>query len=192
MLLLFVSCSGQSKDKQVADTTNNEQMTHFEPSPETAHPRAKELMNEDFYWSPVEETGPFGNDDGSDAFYGFLEWREGNQATSPVVYIKELIQDWGYPPFDLNEMNEDNLRAYTASSPIGARALTGQDNVILAVGFGQFVLEGRIDEDLRVLTRTAIKRELLPSMLSMWEGEYGRIRSELLKHMFATVEQMNK
>jgi uncharacterized protein YfeS len=84
-------------------------MTHFELSPETAHPRAKELMNEDFYWSPVEETGPFGSDDGSDAFYGFLEWREGNKATSPVVYIKELIKDWGYPPFDLNEMNEENL-----------------------------------------------------------------------------------
>jgi uncharacterized protein YfeS len=32
-------------------------------------------MNEEFYWSPIEETAPFGNDDGADIYAGFKDWR---------------------------------------------------------------------------------------------------------------------
>ncbi len=49
-------------------------MDDFELSPDTAHPKAKTLLTKDFFWSPSEETGPFGSDDGSDCFHGFMEW----------------------------------------------------------------------------------------------------------------------
>jgi hypothetical protein len=29
-------------------------------APETAHPRARALMKDDFFWSPIDESGPFG------------------------------------------------------------------------------------------------------------------------------------
>ena len=38
-------------------------MNHFEYSLETAHPNAHALMKEDFFWSPIEESSPFGSDD---------------------------------------------------------------------------------------------------------------------------------
>jgi len=50
----------------------------FEFSLATAHPNAKVLMKEDFYWSPIDESGPFGSDAGSDAAYGFQKWRKGH------------------------------------------------------------------------------------------------------------------
>ena len=54
-------------------------------------------MKDEFYWSPIEETAPFGSDDGSDAAYGFRQWRLLNKNISPVVYLKELIERWQYP-----------------------------------------------------------------------------------------------
>ena len=191
-LLMFASCNGQTNDKKQFANSTKTQMDNYELTPETAHPKAKKLMTEEFYWSPIEESGPFGSDDGSDAFYGFRQWRQTNKDTSPTVYLKELIEGWGYPPFDLNEMNEENLKKYISSNQIGAMTLTGQDNAIIAVGFGQFVLEGKIDEDIKTLTKTALKRELLPSIIGMWDGEYKKTRIEQLTKMLATVDNMNE
>lgn len=191
-LFLFASCKGQSKNNGQVGTLISTQMDNYELTPETAHPNARKLMEDEFYWSPIEESGPFGSDDGSDAFYGFRQWRENNKAISPTVYLNELIEDWCYPRFDLNEMNEDSLKKYISSSEISAMTLTGQDNAIIAVGFGQFVLEGKIDEDIKVLTNIALQRELLPSVIGMWDGDYKKTRFEQLTKMLETLDKMNK
>lgn len=199
-LLLFASCNEQNKDnkqldnstKTKLDNSSKTQMDNYELTPETAHPKAKILLTEEFYWSPIEESGPFGSDDGSDAFYGFIQWRQSNETISPTVYLKELIAGWGYTPLDFNEINEENLKKYISSSQIGSRTLIGQDNAIIAVGFGQFVLEGKIDEDIKALTKTALKRELLPSIIEMWDEEYKKTRMEQLTKMLATVDKMNE
>ena len=47
--------------------------------PETAHPRARELMSEAFLWDCVDEEAPFGSDEGFDAYYEFREWRQHNR-----------------------------------------------------------------------------------------------------------------
>jgi uncharacterized protein YfeS len=167
-------------------------MDNYGLKPETAHPKAKQLMTEKFYWSPIEESGPFGSDDGSDAFHGFRRWRLVNKTLSPTIYLKQLIEDWGYRPFDLNEMDEDILKDYISSSNVGEMLLTGQDNAVIAVGFGQFILEGKIDEDIKALTKTALKRELLPSLIDMWDLDYQNTRREQLTKMLELVEKMNE
>ena len=86
--------------------------SRFEFSLKTAHSNAAVLMQEDFYWSPIEETGPFGSDDGSDAAYGFVEWRQRFPFAGPLAYLKDLIPRWGYPYFDWNELDTAKIRAY--------------------------------------------------------------------------------
>ena len=71
-------------------------------------------MTDEFYWSPIEETAPFGSDDGSDATYGFRRWRLLNKMTSPVIYLKDLIAGWQYHFFDYNEMDTTKIK-YIAS-----------------------------------------------------------------------------
>jgi uncharacterized protein YfeS len=224
--LLFSGCGNAQKTRT---------MEHFELTPETAHPKAKSLMKDEFYWSPIEETAPFGSGDGSDAFYGFRKWRLANPTTSPIAYLKELIKSWDYPPFDWNEMDPAKINLYisaktktdtseiekdipamlehfksigdssgkqidetqlreiiaTTSSSMGSTFLLGQDNAIIAVGFGQFVLEGRIDEDIKSLTKSAINRELLPILIDRWDADYRKTRKEQLTKMFGVVELMN-
>lgn len=87
----------------------------FEYTFETAHPNAQLLMKEDFYWSPIEEAGPFGSDDGSDAAYGFRKWRIVNRDQSPVTYLKDLMAKWKYPYFDWNEMDSGKIKDFLES-----------------------------------------------------------------------------
>jgi uncharacterized protein YfeS len=190
-LFLLVACSGQTDKKSQSADLKKRTLDNFELTPEKANPKAKVLLNEPFYWSPIEESGPFGNDDGSDAFYGFLEWRRANETTSPTIYLTKLIDEWGYQPFDFNELNEEKLQIYISSSKLGTRTLIGQDDAIIAIGFGQFVLEGKIDEDIKLLTKTAIKRELLPVLIETWDGDYKKTRIEHLNKMLTVVDKMN-
>ncbi|MCS4435308.1 hypothetical protein [Aquiflexum gelatinilyticum] len=185
------ACNGQSGNSSQPSDNKKQIMENFELSPEKAHPKAKVLLNEPFYWSPIEESGPFGSDDGSDAFYGFLDWRESNETSSPTVFLSDLIDEWGYKPFDFNELDEEILKIYISSNEIGARTLKGQDDAIIAIGFGQFVLEGKIDEDIKLLTKTALKRELLPILIDSWEGEYKKTRIEQLNKMLIALDKMN-
>ena len=110
-LLVFIAwmfSAGTYAQKNKPQKVNDD----FEFSPATAHPKARALMKEDFYWSPIEETGPFGSDDGWDAAYGFRDWRGSHKTSSPVSYLRNLIEGWNYPPFDWYEMDSTKIREY--------------------------------------------------------------------------------
>jgi uncharacterized protein YfeS len=169
-------------------TTKSFAMKNFELSPENAHPNARKLLVEDFYWSPIEETGPFGSDDGSDSFYGFAKWRTENKSESPVTYLTELIQEWGYPTFDLNVIDAEKISQLLRE--VDSRMLIGQDNAIVAIGFGQFVLEGKMDIDIKNLTKKAIERELTPELLNQFRADYKETRKGQLQKMMAVLEKI--
>jgi uncharacterized protein YfeS len=180
----LLNCTNRQQNTYTEPNTINE----FELSPNKVHPNAKQLLNEEFYWSPIEETGPFGSDDGSDSFYGFVEWRAENKNESPVIYFKKLVQDWGYPAFDLSITDPSKIEQIL--NTMDSRMLIGQDNAIIAIGFGQFVLEGKIDNDIKDLTKTAIKRELTNSLLNQFRDDYRETRKIQLKKMLAAVDKM--
>jgi uncharacterized protein YfeS len=181
---LLLNCtSGQQ-----SEPTESKTMADFELSPDKAHPNAKKFLTEDFYWSPIEETGPFGSDDGSDCFYGFAEWRMGNRNESPVTYLKELIQEWSYPTFDLNVTDSEKVKQLLRD--MDSRMLIGQDNAVVAIGFGQFVLEGKIDSDIKDLTKKAIMRELTPDLLNQFRSDYREKRKGQLEKMLVVVDRM--
>ncbi len=208
-------------------------MENYELSLKNAHPKAKELLKDDFYWNPIEEFSPFGNDDGSDAFHGFREWRQDHKNHSPVKFIEQLLISWEYPKFDIYKLDSDEIEKYITaktqidtsgiedqmpelmeqfnqiasgtgqemteeqirqifdqtSTSMGATFLYGIDNTIIAVGFGQFVLEGTIDGELKALTQLALKRELLPILIDKLD-EHKNERVEKLNKMLVAVDGM--
>ena len=164
----------------------------FEFSLKTANPAAQHLMKEDFYWSPIEETGPFGSDDGSDAAYGFRDWRTSHPTSTPMSYLKDLIARWDYPYIALDEMDTVAVSKYlkASSQNMGIRFLVGIDNAIIGTGYAQFVLEGKIDSSLKALSEIAIKRELMEILLTHFGMDYRDRRKSILKKMLSVVEKM--
>ena len=160
----------------------------FEFSPEHAHPKAQALLNEDFYWSPVEEAGPFGSDDGADASYMFATWRKDHPDENPSVYLQELFEDWGYPVFNPLEI-ESGERA--SSEEFDAEMIVRRDSAIIAVGFAQFALEGKIDVELQSWTQHAIRRQLTDEMMEVFDARYEGRRRELLGKMEQVVGRMD-
>lgn len=121
VILVSLGCSN-SADNANSFNRNIFQLTSFPDMPDTfrfsykdAHVKAKALMNEEFLWSAIEETAPFGNDDGSDAAYGFRLWRVYNKNISPTVYLDQLIDRWGYPKFELDELDTAKISLYLSA-----------------------------------------------------------------------------
>lgn len=200
LLLLTLTACGQTKNNSqqtaknlIVDTSQSQtkNMSDHTPTIEKANPVAKQLMKEEFYWSPIEETAPFGSDDGADTYAGFANWRETHKTVNPKVFLKDQIDSWGYPTFDLNETNFDKLKTYLQQSDLGTRYMSGIDAAIVAVAFGQLYLEGTIDKDFKELAKTSISRELIPEMLNLWGDTYKTIRETQLKKMLAVLNQVN-
>ncbi len=211
-------------------------MGSSELTPESAHPKARKLLTEDFYWSSIDESGPFGNDDGSDAFYEFKQWRAENRNNSLTIFLDQLFSEWNFPKFNLQELDTVKIIQYMSnkaevnaaekeeqmatleeysrkmakeagkefdeeqfrkmveatSSSMGGRYLLGLDNAIIAVGMGQFILEGKIDKEIKSLATIAIKRELLPMLIERWDGHYRGERKEKLNKMLIAFDRMEE
>ena len=182
--LIITSCTQAQNDSNMI----NEDIEY--PEGLEIHSKAKELMNEDFYWSPIEESGPFGSDAGSDAFSTFVEWRTTNKQMSVVVFINALLDEWEYPKLDFNTLDSSELSKEIEEG--SGRFRLEIDNVIIASGFGQFVIEGKIDEDIKQLTENALQRQLSDVSLKNWDDEYRKLRELQLRKMMKVLIKMNK
>ncbi|SHI55319.1 Uncharacterized conserved protein YfeS, contains WGR domain [Hymenobacter daecheongensis DSM 21074] len=195
-LLLASTACGQTKDNSQKgsnilkiDTTQKQtkNMSDYSPAFGKAHPRAKELLKEEFYFSPIDETGPFGNDDGADTYAGFNDWRQSHSNENPKVFLLEQIEYWGYPKFDICETDIKKLTLYLKQSDLGSRYMSGIGAAIISIAFGQLYLDGKIDRDFNELAKTAIRRQLLPEILAVWGDTYKIERETKLKKMLAVL-----
>ena len=199
-LLLTLSACGQPQVKykkfsssSTVDTTLNptRSMLDYSPTMDKAHPIAKLLMSDAFYWSPIEETAPFGSDDGADTYAGFADWRDTHKSDNPKVFLYEQIESWRYPIFDLNETIFDKLKPYLKQNDLGTRFMSGIDAAITAIAFGQLYLEGTVNKEFNVLAKSSIKRELIPEMLNLWGDSFKVTREIQLKKMLYVLNQVD-
>ena len=166
-------------------------MSDYTPEFENAHPNAKLVMNEDFYFSPIDETGPFGSDDGADTYAGFKDWRETHKTSNLIQFVSEHLDYWDYPKFDIYETRLEKLNTYLTASEMHSRYMTGIDQAIVAIAFGQLYLEGKIDSELKDLAVISIKRELLPDILDLWGDTYKKERELKLRKMLVVLNSLD-
>lgn len=124
-------------------------------------------MREPLFWDCVDEAAPFGSDDGSDAYYEWRNWREGNP-NSPLTDCFDWILDGKLDAYDDSLASDRQIETDTAN-PVDA-LLANQydlftlDTTIIATGLGQLMDEGNIDSDAKKYIRVAIKRQRHPSL----------------------------
>lgn len=173
LLIQVIACKSKSSDITIKTPTN--MVSDSSPTFDKAHPNAKNLMTDSFFFSVIEETAPFGSDDGSDTYASFQDWRKNHLNESLITFLKNHIDSWGYPEFDINEIELEKLRPYLKQDKMSIQYMTGIDQAIVASAFGQLYLEGRIDNDIKDLAIISINRELLPDILKLW-GNYENTR----------------
>jgi len=148
-------------------------MSYFSPEKETAHPKALELLKEDFYWDICNDNSPFGNDDGADALSNYKNWHDENPNASAIEFLEDFFVGWdvnfdAWKLFD-NKDHPDNF------DPVYAYSIFTGDRVIISIAFGQILIKGEVDKDLLELALRAIDNEASPAVSQRWRDPAERI-----------------
>ncbi|HEY9258391.1 hypothetical protein [Chitinophaga sp.] len=137
---------------------------------EHAHPRAIELIPEDFFWDCADELAPFGSDEGDMALAEFREWRKANPHTPVRECLKWVIESIG--EINIETYNEDLLDRDAIKALMDDPAYDDSyyiftvDASVIATGFGQLVDEGVIDVENKPIISIALERQIAWALLS--------------------------
>lgn len=157
----------------------NENESEWELEPSNAHPRAAEILTDEFFWNCVDDNSPFGNDNGADILEFYREWREDNKPSDALSFFNDILDNWDVnssafegitDPNELENVYDDfNVHSY--------------DDCIIALAFGQLLFDGEVNDEIRKLTLEAIDRQMAPVCLNYYGEEIHDERKIRLNRM---------
>ena len=132
----------------------------WELSAEAAHPNARRLLKDEFFWDICDEDSPFGNDTGADTLEFYRAWIE--ESDDDEDFLHQVFDEWGV----------DWERAESVPGEELATALEDEhfdiltyDDAVIAVAFAQLVLEGNVSRDIAARATQAIQRQMRPEVV---------------------------
>lgn len=135
-----------------------------------AHPRAIELIPEDFFWDDLDGLAPFGSDEGEQALVKFRLWRKTNTDVPLIDCLKWVMETVG--KMEINAYNEDlldrDLMKHLMEDPAYdyRHSIFALDAAVIATGFGQLVDEGVMDAETKPIISIALERQIAWALLS--------------------------
>ena len=154
-------------------------------SPENSHPNAVAVLTDEFYWHILDDNSPFGNDTGSDTFHHFCEWRQKHWMETPITFLDQLLDKWEVTNdfWDVTDNSEAEKLCDRDEFSFSVR-----DKIIIALAFGQLVLAGKVDAEIKRRALLAIERQFLPAIVKSWNNAEERI--ERLEKMKSILEKL--
>ncbi|APV48904.1 hypothetical protein BWI17_03920 [Betaproteobacteria bacterium GR16-43] len=142
------------------------------------HPRAIELIPDEFFWDCSDELGPFGSDEGDTALEEFREWRR-NNPRAPVedciIWTLESVGEIDASDYSDAIADEATIKAQLADEDFDDQQyIYTVDASVIATGFGQLADEGTIDESAKPYIRRALMRQAVWGRLVKLDGVYIR------------------
>jgi uncharacterized protein YfeS len=136
---------------------------------ERSHPRARELLIEDFFWDCADEEALFGSDEGHDAYYEYRRWRK-EHPDAPLTDCLAWILDGRLSEYTSHLCSDEQIRADLDSPDDAFMAdswdMFTLDATILATAFGQLLDEGRIDPEAKPFVKVALARQVHPAIVT--------------------------
>ena len=160
---------------------------------EFAHPKAIELIPDEFFWDCVDELAPFGSDEGDMALAEYREWRKENPDKSIIDCLIWVIEDVG--EMDFKDFNDTLLDRNLIKSQLNDDNYDSEQYIftldisVIATGFAQLVDEGKIDDGAKPIINLAIDREIISSEL-MINWEYSEEYINNLKKLKEVLEKV--
>ena len=140
----------------------------WELDPKFAHPRARKMFKEAFFWDAIDDHAPWGSDEGADALAFFGQAHSQNDPPDPLAFVREYVgENWS------EQRPSDNLE-HAQIETFSAAHLA-----VIAIVLGMYLIHGYVPLDLKALGLEAIDRELQPNCLQQF-GEPEERASKLL------------
>jgi uncharacterized protein YfeS len=124
------------------------------------HPRARELLDDPFYWDPADEYAPHGNDTGADLLEAFREWRRRHRSVPAARFLPTMLKRWNYTG-SVAALLGKPMSQWDDDDELTLEVL---DEANVAVAFAQLKLEGKCDDDVRLAALESIERQLDPAV----------------------------
>ncbi|MES2464154.1 MAG: hypothetical protein V4671_26620 [Armatimonadota bacterium] len=142
-------------------------------SPETSHPTAALLLSDAFFWDCTDEVSPFGNDTGADTLSFFRQWRKEYPIENSLVFLDSLLSDWEVVN-DNWDVTESGLLQEILNLDLALNYdnLLIRDDIIIALAFGEILLDGTCSDTVKDRALLALQRQALPLIISFrgWDN----------------------
>jgi uncharacterized protein YfeS len=135
------------------------------------HPRAREVLDDPFFWECADDLAPHGNDTGADLLEDYRRWDRRNQTRSPMVFFKKLMRKWGIEPIDWPIEDEETVLRISKNDPV---AMSLCNEAAIALAFAVLKMRSRCPSNVIRLALTALARE---AILVKWSKQSGDIRA---------------
>lgn len=168
-----------------ADSIRNEIEEMYILNHDDAHPDAQKILADDFYW--LMEGPPF-MFDGPLNFQDYYSWHKRNSDSSGIAFFRQQMAEWDFALFDLTKSSPEEVTDLMKVVP--STIIYTADYSLMTIGFGQFVLVGKVEPGMKDLLRHAIQRQVSPAMLGTLKAYEREDRRLVLESMLADVEAM--
>ena len=155
------------------------------------HPIAIKIAKFEFFWSLSNHLAPFGNEIAILIFEDFTDWIEENPNTPVIEFIKNVLEYWDLNLKDYNEaiLEHDNI-IDLFNYDFYERVLI-IDWSIIAIGFAELIIKGRIDENIKNIVHIAILRQMNSIVLDYFledDETFKHLRFIYLTHLLDILE----
>lgn len=153
------------------------------------HNRAVKIANYEFFWDCVDELAPFGSDEGYMAFAELCDWIKNNPNEPIIDCFKWILECWNLELIDFNEnmIKNNNILKIIKDLDFDQDLLT-LDITIIATGFGQLILEGKIDNEVKNIIHLSLLRQMNSNVLDTFLGDNEEWKYERYKYLRKLLE----
>jgi uncharacterized protein YfeS len=161
-------------------TPNDDDNERYGIDRDYAHPRALEVVPDDFFWDCVDELAPFGSDEGDTALDDFRQWRSEHpkaKLTSCLRWVVAEVGEMKLAQYSDRLLDRKRIAKQMADDDFDSDYfIYTLDASVIGTAFGQLADEGRIDADAKPYAEIALRRQIIFAELSTaWPHREERI-----------------
>jgi uncharacterized protein YfeS len=179
--LIHLPSTNKELARVIAELKNAERRRRASDSPwdllgiawEDFHPKAREILDDPYFWDCTDDFSPNGNDVGAEILEAYRKWQSGSKKSAITLFRKQ-IQGWGAKPLD----------------PAEDPSQSTYDEAIIGLAFAELKFTTECSQAVRDEALAAIDRQLqiARSRDRKWKPRELRIESleRMKKKLIAT------
>lgn len=156
------------------------------------HPRAIELIPDEFFWNNFNEVAPFGSDEGDTALAEYRDWRKENPNKSIldcIIWTIESVGEMNFSDYNTTLLEDSLIENQLNDEDFDFEQYVNTlDICVIATGFGQLADEGKIDADAKTTIKIALARQLKVTALDFYSDEVAEEYKTYLTRLAETLE----
>ncbi|HEY7330941.1 MAG TPA: hypothetical protein VH592_25105 [Gemmataceae bacterium] len=175
---------GQAAEKRQAIQATKSPWELLEIDWSEYHPKARDILDDPFFWEGADDLAPHGNDTGFDLLEDFKDWDKRHRTRSPMLFFDRLLKKWGVEPMDWSITDEATVLKLDKADSI---SLSLCDEAAIALAFAVLKRRAKCPREivrmaLAALARTAIlvnRSRLSTKIKSEWAKAIAKMKGKL-------------